>query len=289
MQGIILAVAAYSIWGIFPLFFSYLSDIAPIEVVTHRIIWSLVAMLLLGLLLRRWGKLFTALTDKKLIAWMGLSALLIGINWMTYIWAVANHRVLESSLGYFMTPVVSLILARLFFNERLHPLQAWAGFLAVVAIIWEFISLGTIPWISLVLAVAFAFYGVVRKHCNVDGISGLTIEMFWLLPLGMGWIAWQIFSQHNALAFGSSQTMTLLLISSGFITALPLVLFAMAARRIDLSIVGFIMYINPSIQFLIAVFVLNESYPPQRMVTFGIIWFALILFMMGLWKMRKEP
>jgi chloramphenicol-sensitive protein RarD len=289
MQGIILAVAAYTIWGIFPLFFSYLSDIAPIEVVTHRIIWSLVAMLLLGLLLRRWGKLFTALKDKKLIAWMGLSALLIGINWMTYIWAVANHRVLESSLGYFMTPVVSLILARLFFKERLHPLQAWAGFFAVVAIIWEFISLGTIPWISLVLAVAFAFYGVVRKHCKVDGISGLTIEMFWLLPLGMGWIAWQIFDQHNALAFGSNQTITLLLISSGFLTALPLVLFAMAARRVDLSIVGFIMYINPSIQFLIAVFVLNESYPSQRMVTFGIIWFALILFMMGLWKMRKEP
>jgi chloramphenicol-sensitive protein RarD len=289
MQGIILAVAAYTIWGIFPLFFSYLSDIAPIEVVTHRILWSLVAMLLLGLLLRRWGKLFTALKDKKLIAWMGLSALLIGINWMTYIWAVANHRVLESSLGYFMTPVVSLILARLFFKERLHPLQAWAGFFAVVAIIWEFISLGTIPWISLVLAVAFAFYGVVRKHCNVDGISGLTIEMFWLLPLGMGWIAWQIFDQHNALAFGSNQTITLLLISSGFLTALPLVLFAMAARRVDLSIVGFIMYINPSIQFLIAVFVLNESYPSQRMVTFGIIWFALILFMMGLWKMRKEP
>ncbi|MDO7597777.1 MAG: EamA family transporter RarD [Pseudomonadota bacterium] len=289
MQGIILAVAAYTIWGIFPLFFSYLSDIAPIEVVTHRIIWSLVAMLLIGLLLRRWGKLFTALTDKKLIAWMGLSALLIGINWMTYIWAVANHRVLESSLGYFMTPVVSLILARLFFKERLHPLQAWAGFFAVVAVIWEFISLGTIPWISLVLAVAFAFYGVVRKHCKVDGISGLTIEMFWLLPLGMGWIAWQFFDQHNDLAFGSSQTVTLLLISSGFLTALPLVLFAMAARRVDLSIVGFIMYINPSIQFLIAVFVLNESYPSQRMVTFCIIWFALILFMMGLWKMRKEP
>lgn len=288
MQGIILAVAAYCIWGIFPLFFNYLSDISPIEVVTHRIIWSLVAMLLLGLLLGRWGKLFTALKDKKLIAWMGLSALLIGINWMTYIWAVANHRVLESSLGYFMTPVVSLILARLFFKERLHPLQAWAGLLAVVAIIWEFISLGTIPWISLVLAVAFAFYGVVRKHCTVDGISGLTLEMFWLLPLGMAWIGWQIFAQHNVLAFGSSQTMTLLLISSGFLTALPLVLFAMAARRVDLSIVGFIMYINPSIQFLIAIFVLNESYPSQRMVTFGIIWFALILFMMGLWKMRKE-
>tara|TARA_R110001606_G_scaffold399222_1_gene582308 strand:+ start:35431 stop:36300 length:870 start_codon:yes stop_codon:yes gene_type:complete len=288
MQGIILAIAAYSIWGIFPLFFSYLSDISPIEVVTHRIIWSLVATLLLGLLLRRWGKLYSALEDKKLIAWLGLSALLIGINWMTYIWAVANHRVLESSLGYFMTPVVSLMLARLFFKERLHPLQAWAGILATVAIIWEFISLGTIPWISLVLAIAFAFYGVVRKHCKIDGISGLTIEMFWLLPFGLSWIAWQVFDQHNVLAFGGSQTMTILLISSGFLTALPLVLFAMAARRIDLSVVGFIMYINPSIQFLIAVFVLNESYPPQRMVTFGIIWFALLLFVMGLWKMRKD-
>lgn len=288
MQGIILAVAAYSIWGIFPLFFSYLSDISSIEVVTHRIIWSLVATLLLGLLLRRWGKLNAALKDKKLIAWMGLSALLIGINWMTYIWAVTNHRVLESSLGYFMTPVVSLLLARLFFKERLHPLQAWAGVFATIAIIWEFISLGTIPWISLVLAVAFAFYGVVRKYCNVDGISGLAIEMFWLLPLGLGWIAWQVFEQHNTLAFGSGQTITLLLISSGFLTALPLVLFAMATRRVDLSIVGFIMYINPSIQFLIAIFVLNETYPPQRMVTFGIIWLALILFMMGLWLMRKE-
>jgi len=287
MQGIILAVAAYTIWGIFPLFFSYLSDISPIEVVTHRIIWSLVATLLLGLLLRRWGKLFSALQDKKLIAWMGLSALLIGINWMTYIWAVANHRVLESSLGYFMTPVVSLMLARLFFKEHLHPLQAWAGIFATIAIIWEFISLGTIPWISLVLAIAFAFYGVVRKHCKIDGISGLTVEMFWLLPLGLSWIAWQVFEQHNSLAFGSSQTLTILLISSGFLTALPLVLFAMAARLVDLSIVGFIMYINPSIQFLIAVFVLNESYPPQRMVTFGIIWFALILFMMGLLKVRK--
>lgn len=288
MQGILLAVAAYSIWGIFPLFFSYLSTVSPMEVVAHRIIWSLTATLLLGILLKRWSKLFIAFKDKKLIAWMGLSALLIAINWVTYIWAVTNHRVLESSLGYFMTPVVSLMLARLFFKERLHPLQAWAGVLATVALVWEFISLGTIPWISLVLALAFAFYGVVRKYCNIDGISGLTVEMLWLLPLGLSWIAWQVLVQHTTLDFGNNQTMTLLLISSGFLTALPLVLFAMAARRVDLSTVGFIMYINPTIQFLIAIFILNEAYPPQRMVTFGIIWFALILFMMGLWLMRKQ-
>lgn len=288
MQGIILAVAAYSIWGIFPLFFSYLSNVSPIEVVIHRSIWSLVATLLLGLFFKRLGKLASAFEDKKLIAWMGVSAALIAINWLVYIWAVTHHRVLESSLGYFITPVVSLILARLFFKERLHPLQAWAGFFAICAIIWEFISLGNLPWISLVLAVAFAFYGVVRKYCQIDGISGLTIEMFWLLPFGLSWIAWQVFAPHNPLAFGGNQTTTLLLISSGFLTALPLVLFAMAARRVDLSIVGFIMYINPSIQFLIAVFVLNEPYSSQRMVTFGIIWFALLLFMTGLWKVRQQ-
>lgn len=288
MQGIILATTAYCIWGIFPLFFSYLGNVSPIEVVIHRGIWSLVATLLLSMFLKRLGKLSHAFKDKKLIAWMGLSAALIAINWLVYIWAVTNHRVLESSLGYFMTPVVSLILARLFFKERLHPLQAWAGFFAIIAIVWEFISLGSLPWISLVLAVAFAFYGVVRKFCKIDGISGLTIEMLWLLPFGLSWIVWQVFEKHTTLAFGTSQTTTLLLISSGFLTALPLVLFAMATRRIDLSIVGFIMYINPSIQFLIAILVLNEPYSTQRMVTFGIIWFALLLFMMGLWKLRKQ-
>lgn len=288
MQGIILAVAAYSIWGFFPLYFSYLSEVSPIEVVIHRGIWSLVATLLLGLFFKRLGKLFKAFKDKKLIGWLGLASALISMNWLVYIWAVANHRVLESSLGYFITPVVSLLLARLFFKERLHPLQAWAGIIATIAIAWEFISLGTIPWISLVLAFAFAFYGVVKKYCQIDGINSLTIEMLWLLPVGLIWIAWQTFEQHTILAFGSSQTITILLIGSGFLTALPLILFTMAARRIDLSIVGFIMYINPSIQFLIAVFVLNEAYPPQRMVTFGIIWFALLLFMLGLWKVRKK-
>lgn len=287
MQGIILAVAAYVIWGLFPLYFSYLSDVSPIEVVIHRSVWSLVATLLLGLFFKRLGKLFKAFEDKKLILWLGVASALISINWLVYIWAVANHRVLESSLGYFITPVVSLLLARLFFKEQLHPLQAWAGVIATVAILWEFISLGTIPWISLVLAVAFAFYGVVKKRCQIDGISGLTIEMIWLLPLGLLWIAWQAFDQNSSVAFGSNQMITILLIGSGLLTAVPLVLFSMAARRVDLSIIGFIMYINPTIQFLIAVFVLDESYPPQRMITFGIIWFALILFMLGLWQIRK--
>lgn len=288
MQGLLLAIAAYSIWGFFPLYFSYLNDVFAIEIVAHRIIWSLVATLMISFLLRRLGQLSKAFDNKTLIGWLGLSAMLIAINWLVYIWAVSQHRVIETSLGYFITPVVSLLFARIFFKESLHPLQAWAAIIALTAIGWELLTLGQLPWISLVLAFAFALYGVVRKHCNIDGISGLTVETIWLLPFALAWITWQTVESQPTLAFGTSQSITLLLIFSGFLTALPLVLFAMAARRIDLSVVGFIMYINPTMQFLIGVFVLEETYPPQRMVTFVMIWFALFLFTIGLWKVRNR-
>lgn len=287
-QGLLLAILAYSIWGFFPLYFSYLSSVSPVEVLAQRIIWSLITTLLIGLLLKRWQKLLTAFQDKVLLGWLALSALLIGINWLVYIWAVGQNRVLEASLGYFISPVVSLILARLFFKENLHPLQAWAGVIASIAIIWEFISIGQLPWISLTLALAFGLYGVVRKHCSIDGISGMTIETIYLLPLALAWICWQYFTPQYSLVFANDQSITLLLIGAGVLSALPLVLFAMAMQRIDLSIVGFIMYINPSIQFLIAVFILNESFPPQRMFTFILVWLALLLFILGLWRIQKN-
>ncbi len=286
-KGLLLAITAYSIWGFFPLYFSYLNTVSSVEVLVQRIIWSLVATLSIGLLLGYGNKLFTALKDRKLVIWLGLSALLIAINWLVYIWAVGHHRVLEASLGYFISPVVSLILARVFFKEGLHILQIWAGIVALVAIVWEFISIGQLPWVSLVLAFAFALYGVVRKHCVIDGISGMTIETMWLLVPALLWIVWQSFEPLNLLYFGGDQVITLLLIGVGFISALPLVLFAMATRRADLSVVGFIMYINPTMQFLIGVFVLNESYPPERLITFGLIWFALLLFSMGLFKLHR--
>lgn len=286
-KGLILAIAAYTIWGFFPLYFSYLNSVSPIEVLAQRIIWSLVATLSIGFLLGYRKKLFAALKDIKLFGWLGLSAFLISINWLVYIWAVGQHRVIETSLGYFISPVVSLILARLFFKESLHPLQVWAGIIAAVAILWEFISLGQLPWVSIILAFAFALYGVVRKHCAIDGISGMTIETMWLLPFALIWIGWQASQPSNLLSFGSDQTITLLLIGVGFLSALPLVLFAMATRRIDLSVVGFIMYINPTMQFLIGVYVLKEAYPPERIITFALIWFALVLFTIGLFKLRK--
>ncbi len=283
-KGLILAIAAYTIWGFFPLYFSYLNSVSPIEVLAQRIIWSLVATLAIGFLLGYGKKLFAALKDIKLLGWLGLSAFLISINWLVYIWAVGQHRVIETSLGYFISPVVSLILARLFFKDTLHPLQVWAGIIACIAVLWEFISIGQLPWVSIILAFAFALYGVVRKHCIIDGINGMTIETLWLLPFALLWIGWQ---PSQSLSFGSDPTVTLLLVGVGFLSALPLVLFAMATRRIDLSVVGFIMYINPSMQFLIGVFVLKEPYPPERLITFALIWFALFLFTVGLVKRHK--
>ena len=287
MQGLILAILAYSIWGIFPLFFSYLNHVSPVEVLSHRIIWSLVATLSLGLLLQRGRLLLRALNDRSSLIWLGVSSVLIAINWLVYIWAVSQHRVLETSLGYFIMPLVSLLMGRLILKESLHPLQAWAGGVAGLAIAWELWSFGALPWVAVVLAFAFALYGLVRKVHPIDGLNGLTIETLWLLPLALGFLVWQISTGDPRMGLGSDVLTTALLIFSGFLTALPLVLFAMATRRINLSIVGFIMYINPTIQFLIGVYVLDEHFPPQRLFTFVLVWLAMVLFIVGLWQQQK--
>lgn len=288
MYGLIFAIAAYVIWGSFPLYFSYLNSVSAVEVLSHRILWSLLATTVVGLLLGRGRKLIKTFADKKLLLWLALSSLLIAVNWLIFIWAVSQHRVLEASLGYFITPVMSLLLARWLLKEQLHPLQAWAGVLATIAVLWEWVSLGSIPWVGLSLALAFALYGLIRKKHPVDGVNGLTIETLWLAPVALFWILWQSTNVDYNLAFGESSQLTLLLIGSGFLTALPLVLFAMAASRVDLSVVGFIMYINPTIQFVIGVFVLKEAYPPERLITFGLIWIALLFFIAGMWKKHRR-
>lgn len=288
MHGLLLAIAAYTIWGGFPLFFHYLSHVSATEVLAHRIIWSLLATLLIAILLGRWRSLTRLVINKQQMAWLGVSSVLIGVNWWIYIWAVSEQRVLEASLGYFITPVMSLLLARLILKERLHKLQAAAAVLAVLAIVWELISLGVLPWVGLTLSIAFALYGLIRKMQPVDGLNGLTAECLWLLPLTLIWLGWQTLFVPGTLAFGGEAFTTWMLIGAGLITALPLVLFAMAAKRADLSVVGFFMYLNPTLQFLIGVFVLHEAYPPERLITFVLIWIGMLLFIAGMWQQRQQ-
>ncbi|HET8808483.1 MAG TPA: EamA family transporter RarD [Methylophaga sp.] len=288
MHGLLLAVAAYAIWGGFPLYFHYLSHVSATEVLAHRIIWSLLATLLIGILLGRWRSLTRLVIHKRQMAWLAVSSLLIAINWFIYIWAVSEQRVLEASLGYFITPVMSLLLARLILQERLHKLQAAAAVSAVMAIIWELISLGALPWVGLSLSIAFALYGLIRKMHPVDGLNGLTAECLWLLPFTLIWLGWQAWFIPGALAFGGDDFTTWMLVGAGLITALPLVLFAMAAKLADLSVVGFFMYLNPTLQFLIGVFVLHEAYPPERLITFVLIWIGMLLFIAGMWQQRQQ-
>lgn len=288
MHGLLLAIAAYAIWGGFPLFFHYLNHVNATEVLAHRIIWSLLATLLIGILLGRWRNLVRLVINKKQMAWLAISSLLIAVNWLIYIWAVSEQRVLEASLGYFITPVMSLLLARLILKERLHKLQAAAAVLAVLAIIWELISLGALPWVGLSLSIAFALYGLIRKMHPVDGLNGLTAECLWLLPFTLIWLGWQAWFIPGALAFGGDDFTTWMLVGAGLITALPLVLFAMAAKLADLSVVGFFMYLNPTLQFLIGVFVLHEAYPPERLITFVLIWIGMLLFIAGMWQQRQQ-
>lgn len=283
MRGLLLAFSAYFIWGAFPLYFSFLSHVPTFEVLANRIVWAFFSTIIIIFVLGKRKQLLQMMGDRHIVKWLGLSSLLIAINWLVFIWAVAEHRVLESSLGYFLTPLVSLLLGRLFLNESLNRLQVIAAFLAVIAVCLELVTLGKLPWISIVLALSFGFYGLVRKQLPINSLIGLTVETLLILPFALIYLYWH----KNDLAIGMNNSTTIFLVASGLVTAIPLLLFAAATKHLDLTVIGFVMYINPTMQFLTAVYLFNEPYPPQRIVTFILIWIGLIFFMSGLWQRSR--
>jgi chloramphenicol-sensitive protein RarD len=286
VRGLLLALAAYSLWGCFPLFFSLLAHVPAYEVLAQRIVWAC-AITLTAIVAMGQARRFAQLVKNfNLLKWLSLSSLLISINWLVFIWAVSHQRILEASLGYFLTPLFSVVLGRLILKESLNRWQAGAASLAFLSVTFELFALGQLPWISLVLASSFGFYGLVRKQQPVGSLLGLAAETLLATPVALGFLLWQIVSTNN-LSFGGNLMTSLLLIAAGAITTVPLLLFAAATARLDLTVVGFIMYLNPTIQFLTAVFILEEPYPPQRLVTFIIIWMAMGLFMIGLWRSSK--
>lgn len=288
MQGLAFATLAYFLWGFYPLFFNYLTEVLSVEVLAHRVIWSFGFTLLFTLSIPRLrSQLILLLKNKTALKWLSLSALLIAINWLTYIIAVERHMVVQASLGFFISPLVTLLMGWLILKERIHPLQLLAGVVALFAVLWELWQVGSLPWVACILAFAFAGYGLVRKIYPVDGVNGLVVETLLLLPFCLGFVGWQFTELNQTASFGSEPNITLLLVCAGVVTALPLILFASAVRQINYSVVGFLMYINPTMQFLIAVYVLNEPMPESRWVTFGLVWFALGLFLLGLYRDQK--
>ena len=290
MQGLALATLSYFIWGLYPLFFSYLTDVMSVEVLAHRVVWSFVFTLVFALSLPGMRqKLGELLKNKTALKWLSLSALLVGINWLTYIVAVEIQMVVQASLGFFISPLVTLLMGWLILKEQIHPLQLLAGVFALFAVLWELWQIGSLPWVACILAFAFAGYGLVRKIYPVDGVNGLVVETLLLLPFCLGFVGWQFADVGQTPSFGSETNITLLLIAVGVVTALPLILFAVALRKINYSVVGFLMYINPTMQFLIAVYILNEPMPESRWVTFTIVWLAMGLFLLGLYRSQQGP
>lgn len=275
--GVAYGLSAYLWWGFIALYFKAVGHVPALEIVAHRIVWSL--LLLLGRIVakRRVGEYLSLFRDKRTFLTMQGTTLLIATNWLIFIWAVANGRVLEASLGYFINPLVNVLLGYVFLGERLRGLQGFAVVLASAGVLWLSISYGQPPFVALFLAFTFGFYGLLRKIARPDGVLGLAAETTLLAPLAIGYLAWHAFFGEMVFLHLDRRT-DWLLVASGLVTALPLVWFAEAARRLRYATVGFLQYIAPSLQFLLAVIVFHEDFTRDHLIAFSLIWCALVVF-----------
>jgi len=274
--GALYALVAFSAWGFNPVYFKAVARIPAIEVVAHRVLWAVVLLAFFVTAARQWLAVSRALFDRRVLFALLASMLLLASNWFVYIWAVAHGRILETSIGYFINPLVNVLLGTVFLKERLNRVQQVAVGLAVLGCLNLAVRSGTPLWISLFLALTFAFYGLVRKVVRVDALGGLFIETLLLSPLALAFVVW--LSATGRGNFGTDRIgLDLLLAASGPVTALPLLWFSMAARRLSLTAVGFFQYIAPSTQFLLAVFVYHEPFTRAHAITFPLIWTALAL------------
>jgi chloramphenicol-sensitive protein RarD len=275
-SGILMGLSAYAMWGVMPLYFKALSHVRATEIVAHRIIWSLLLLGALASLLKRWPAIRAAVGTPRVAITLVVTAALIALNWLVYIYAVVSGHVLEGSLGYFLNPLVNVLLGTILLKERLSLFQKGAVLLAAAGVAVLALGAGSALWISLTLAASFALYGFVRKVTPVDSIEGLSIESFLLAPIALGWILWLQKSGQGA--FLHDWRTDLLLILGGAVTATPLLLFTAAAKRLPYSTLGFLQYVAPSLQFLLAVLVFHEPLTTAHLVCFAAIWAALAIF-----------
>lgn len=271
------ALIAFSIWGLFPLYFKTVSHLPSFEVLSHRIVWTVVFVGLLILISGRMKHLRAVYRDKKMLGTLLLSSTLVSTNWLVFIWAVSHDMVLESSLGYFINPMVNVALGMIFLKERLRMWQWIAVVLSVIGVGNLIVGHGQIPWVALTVAITFGFYGLVRKVAVVDAYTGLFVETTLILPPVLAYLVFVGIEGTGAFNFSDIKMIGLLMMA-GLMTAAPLVLFALAAKRLKLSTIGFFQYIAPSGHFLLAVFLYNEPFTDAHKITFGMIWLALAIY-----------
>jgi chloramphenicol-sensitive protein RarD len=280
--GLAYAVLAYGAWGIFPLFWKLLVHIPALELVAHRVVWACAAYLLLVAWTRRMGELRVALRSKAVLRAIVPAALLISLNWLVFVYAVLTDRVLHASLGYFLNPLVSIVLGMVFLRERMRAAQWVAVALAALGVVQLTTLADGLPWIGVVLALSFGVYGLTRKVAPIDGLLGATVESALLVPIAVGYLGWLALSGTGA--FGASGLrIDALLVCAGFVTAAPLVWFANAARRLPLRTLGFVQYLAPTCQFFLAVLVFSEPLTAVHLRSFACIWAAIALFTAESW------
>jgi chloramphenicol-sensitive protein RarD len=275
--GVLSAILAFLCWGLFPLYFHALGDVPPLQILAHRMLWSLLFLVIVLAVRRQWAWLALARQPRVLGSFIA-SALLLSVNWLIYIWAVNNGHVIEGSLGYFINPLVNILLGSVLLKEKLRRTQWMAIGVAALGVAWLTWQAGRVPWIALALAASFGGYGLLRKTAALGALEGLSFETMVLFPLAAGYVGWLTLHGQNAFVNTDSATTRLLLMAAGPITAIPLLLFASGARRIPLSVLGILQYLSPTMQFLLGVWLFREPFTGSRLAGFVLIWLALALF-----------
>jgi len=276
-KGIFLAGSAYTIWGLFPLYFKALHTVPSLEILLNRMLWSLLFLIIVLSLRHQWGWLAIVRRQPKLITSFALSAVLLSANWFIYIWAVNDGKVIDASLGYFMTPLVNILIGSILLKERLRPGQWLAIACAALGVVWMTVQSGHLPWIGLALAGTFGTYGLLRKTAALGALEGLSLETAIFFPFAFGYLAWLTIHGQNALITTGTDIKVLLALS-GPITAIPLLMFAAGARRIPMTTLGLLQYIAPLVQLLLGVWMFHETLDINRLIGFVAIWVALIIY-----------
>ncbi len=276
-QGVIFALAAYTFWGVAPVYFKLVKQVPAFEILAHRIIWAFVLVLILIIAMRRMDRILPIVRSPKLILRLALATVLLGGNWFLFIWAINTDHLLDASLGYYINPLLNVAIGMAFFGEKMRRLQLVAIAMAVLGVAIQIITFGAVPWVALALASSFAIYGAIRKRLPVDSISGLWLETALLAPFMLGYLMFFANSSASDLT-ANSWHLNLLLVAAGLVTTVPLVCFTAAAQRIRYSTLGFFQYIAPSMMFLLAVLAYGEPLEESKLITFIIIWGALALY-----------
>ncbi|HUG33481.1 MAG TPA: EamA family transporter RarD [Anaerolineales bacterium] len=286
-KGMLSGIAAYVLWGFFPIYWKWLQDVPALQLLGHRIVWSFLLLLAVILVTRQWNDFRSQFNAQTFRVYL-FAAILIGVNWLTYVWAVNAGFIVETSLGYFINPLLSVLMGVIFLRERLRVAQWIPVALAAIGVAHLTFVHGRLPWIALLLAFTFGFYGLTKKLAPLGSVFGLTLETGILFLPALVYLGW-VQADNTAAFLHSGITADVLMIGAGLVTTVPLLMFASAAKQIPLTMIGILQYLAPTIQFLIGVFVYRESFDASRLIGFGLVWLALVIFWVENFLSNRMP